>query len=305
MTETTKRIIIAAVAAAVLIAGSVAVIALVDDGDDDDERERPLFALIDELDEEVEAGEFLEQLFEELFARERGADLAEGLFDLLDTLRDDLRPPPVPQPEVAPLPEEPPRPAAPDDDRPERDRDRREHRHDRELPPPGEGFEGFGLPFLEGFPLDDFLDDGHLSPEERAELEAFLRHRLDEIFDFDRFDEPFAFPPDVPPAFPDAPFGDLPLDEFLEDGRISPDEARELERLFRDRFHGVFRFEFVPPEIDRPPAPDLPDALLEGLRDIPFREFLADGELSPEEQEIVRNALNEWLDRVFERLGAP
>lgn len=308
MSETTKRILIAAVAAAVLIAGSVAAIAVVDDGgdDDDDEKGRPLFALIDELDEEFEAGEVLEQLFERFLEEQRSGDLSGRVLDMLDTLRGDLVPP-SPPPEVAPLPEpeDPPR----RDDRPRDDRPR----DDRRRHEPGEPFEGFGfrfgpggeIPFLEDSPLDEFLEDGHLTLEEREELQAWFRHRFGEVFGFEIPGDGFAFPPEglVPPEDPvEPPFDDLPLDEFLEDGRISPDEARELERLFRERFHGVFRFEFVPPETDRPQS-QLPDALLEGLRDLPFREFLADGELSPEEREILREALNAWLDRVFERFG--
>lgn len=326
MTDLTKRIIIAAVAAAVLIAGSVAAIALIDD--DDDEREGPLVALAEEIEDRLEDGGLLEglidrllgegdgpsgELFEEFLRRfGEGGDggLPDRLFEFFGDLRDDLEPA---QPHAAPEPQAPPHDER-DHDRPRRGRPFR----DQDRAPfdgfrfgPGDGpfffpFGGDGL--FGGEQFDRFLEDGVITPEEAEELRNLLREMFGEGYGFGFGygpGEPFLFPAepfgdrDVPGFI--APFGDLPLDEFLADGRISPDEARELERLFRESVPGgVFRFEFVPPVTDR--AQVIPDVFLEGLTMLPFREFLADGELSPEERELLRAAVNEWLDGLFARI---
>jgi hypothetical protein len=280
MNETTKRIIIAAVAAAVLIGGSVAAIAVIDDSDDDDHRDRPLAMLAEEFGDEFEGRDLLEGLIERFLDDGGTTDLTDRIFDLFDALSEDGR----------------------KDGKP----------FDGE-PFDSHSFEGFGFPFdpergyffgapfFDGSPLEEFLEDGQITPDEAAELERFFGEGLRGEFGFGFEGLPEGF---IVPGLPGFgfPFGGLPLEEFLEDGHISPDEARELERLFRERTPGgVFRFEFVPPTTDRP-VPGIPEALLEGLSTLPFREFLADGELSPEEREALREALNEWLTRLFERI---
>jgi hypothetical protein len=322
MTETTKRILIAAVAAVVLIAGSVAAIALVDDSDDD-RRDGPLVALAEQFEGQFESGDLLEGLIERFLREGRGSEMPDRIFDLFDALRDDLIPrgaeefgerdaAPPPKAEKAPKVKPPKRDEDSTAKPPKEEKPSKEKAPKRD--DPGSALEVlpfFGEGFLGDSPLDEFLEDGRITPEEAAELERWLETFGGGIFGFGFGDDGFGF--DLPPfegfAFPQAPqfgvpFGGLPLDEFLEDGRISPDEARELERLFRDSFPGgVFRFEFVPPETDRP-LPGLPDALFEGLRDMPFREFFADGELTPREREALRQAMNEWLSRIFERFDA-
>jgi hypothetical protein len=317
MSENTRKLLIAAVAAVVLIGGSVAAIALTDDSDDDD-RDRPFLALAEEFEGGFEGDELLEQFIERfLEGGDRGA-LSDRLRDLFGDLRGDLRPPERErprEPEVAPLPE------------PERDQRRRDEaprrrarpfREDRDQAAPfrGDRFDGFGfefgpgggLPFdlFKGSPLEEFLEDGRITPEERAELERWFAESLGAggfgfEFRLDDLDRGFVFPEG--PGF-GLPFGELPFRDFLEDGRISPDEATELDRLLRELFpEGVFDFELAPPATDRP-LRALPDALREGLADLPFREFLADGELTPREREALRRALNELIDRLFARFDA-
>ena len=329
MTETTKRLIIAAVAATLAIAGSVAVMALVDDSDDED---RGLSALTEAIDDDRDGGDedVLLDMMERFFSDEGASAFPELLFDFLDELGDDL----------LPLSRDGTRGS----DTPQGQRDR-DQAPERDGLPPGFGrpfrgdgpdalpFDGFGfrfdpdgdapfdLPFFEGSPFEALLEDGRLSPAEaRALQEWFLQQfgALEDGFAFGLPDFSLGDPdekkepkPDKPPK-PDKdkatgdrefalPCGDGRLDEFLEDGRISPEEARELERLFRESFGGgVFRFQFVPPETDRLNR-GLPDGLLESLGDLPFREFFSDGELTPREREALREALNDWLDRIFER----
>ena len=163
---------------------------------------------------------------------------------------------------------------------------------------------GFDRPRDGGFPftelLEEFLADGRISPDEADEL----RRLFSEGFAGGFIDLPAV--PDQPFAVPDGalfglPFGDLPFGEFFADGRISPEEARELERLVAEGFpRGIFSFEFAPPDTDRA-FRDLPQGLLDGLAGLPFREFFSDRELTSAEQEALRNALNSWLDGVFER----
>jgi hypothetical protein len=321
MNETTKRIIIAAVAAAVLIGGSVAAIAVIDDSDDD-HRDGPLAMLAEEFGDEFEGRDLLEGLIERFLNDGGTTDLTDRIFDLFDALSEDLVPPSrddfeKPDDEFA-------YPDPGDQRKKDRDRPGRKRPFDDERKDgkpfdrerfDSHSFEGFGFPFdperghffgapfFDGSLLEEFLEDGRITPDEAAELERFFAEGLrgEFGFGFEGFPEGF-----IVPEFPGFgfPFGGLPLDEFLEDGHISPDEARELERLFRESTPGgVFRFEFVPPTTDRP-VPGIPEAFLEGLSTLPFREFLADGELSPEEREALREALNEWLTRLFERIEA-
>jgi hypothetical protein len=325
MTDLSKRILIAAVVAVVLVAGSVTAIALIDD--DDDRRDGPLIALAEEIEERLDdregiggvVEEFLDRLLdegddaprgilEELLRRfgrgERDGELRDRVFEFFGDLREDLEPA---EPFAAPAPEEPPVPA-PGPDRPRRDR--RPFRGEERAPFEGFGFrfdpggEQFVFPFGDGDLFAPFLEDGVITPEEAEELRNRLREMFGGAFGFGFGPaEPFILPgfPFGDPEQPrfGAPFGDLPLDEFLADGHISPDEARELERLFRDSVPGgVFRFEFVPPVTDQV----VPDVFLEGLAMLPFREFLADGELSGEERDLLRAAVNEWLEGLFARI---
>lgn len=326
MTEMTKRLIIAAVAATLAIAGSVAVMALVDDSDDDD---RGLSALTEDIDDDRDGADqdVLLDMMERFFTDEGAAELPELLFDFLDELGDDLLPPS--------------RDGIRGPDTPPGQRDRDQTPQGDALPPGfgrpfrGDGpdalpFEGFGFrfdpdgdapfgfPFFEGSPFDGLLEGGQLSPDEARALQEWFFQQFGALEDGFAFglpdfslgdpDEKKEPKPDKPPkdkATEDRefalPFGDGRLDEFLEDGRISPEEARELERLFRESFGGgIFRFQFVPPETDRLNR-GLPDGLLESLGDLPFREFFSDGELTPREREALREALNDWLDRIFER----
>ena len=267
MTGMTKRITVAAVVAVVAIAGSVAAIALSDDNNDNDDRDRPLAALAEELDDEFEVGELLEGFIERLIGDEDFAEIPEGVLGLLDTLLGDLISPRGDEPrgpEAAPRSEHDGKKAP--GDKPKKDKAPKDRPKRNKAPEgPDRGFPFGGEPFGD--------------------------------FDF-RFEQDGEFPFGFP--F----FGDSPLGDFLEDGRISPEEARQLERFFRDGFAGdVFRFDIVPPGTDRPP-PFLPDGLLEGLDAIPFREFFADGEVTPREREALRQALDEWLNGLLERFDA-
>ncbi len=305
-----KRLIIAGAVAALLIAGSLTAIALSGDSEDDDP-EGLFGAIAEKFDEDFEPEGLLKGLFEDEGGGER---LAAMLLDLLDALRHDFDPVPGHQENEVDK-----QPRGPDDKAPEapegrgprfsdRDRDERPRSPDnrsrgRAFPDRFEGEFPFGVPFLQGSPLEEFLQDGQITPEEAEALQRWFLERFgaDEFgFDFRGFGEEF------PQGFGEFgfPFGDLPLDEFLRDGHISPDEAAELERLFRQSVPGgIFRFEFVPPDRDLPRF-GLSDAFLEGLADLPLREFLADGELTPREREELRRALNHWLDMLFERFDA-
>lgn len=307
MTETNRRLIIAGAVAALLIAGSLTAIAVTGDSDDDDP-EGLFGAITEKFDEDFESEDLLGGALKDFFGDGDGGErLAAMLLDLLKVLGRDLD---LDQGHLEEDMEEFAVPRRGDDDLrdgpgrrgprfSERDRDERPGpRDDRfrgELP--------FGMPFFEGSPLEEFLRDGQITPEEAEALHRWFMERFasDEFrFDFEGFGEEF------PRGFGEFgfPFGDLPLDEFLHDGHISPDEAAELEHLFRQSVPGgIFRFEFVPPDSDRPRS-SLSDALLEGLRDLPFREFFADGELTLREREELRRALNHWLDMLFERLDA-
>ena len=301
------------------------------------DRENLLGDLFDRFrDEDGIAG--VEELLEELFGGladggEGEGALGDRLRELFEALRDDLRPL---QPEDA----DPPQPfgdALPDPDAP-RDVPRPFRDGGDAFPFEGFGFrfgpdeggfrffgpgdEGFGFfdpgeGFFEffgerGAPFGDgrFFGDGELGPREREQLERWLQ----EFFANGEFGFGFGLPgqpfvvPGVPFGQPGSPgfvppLGDLPLGEFLEDGVITPDEARELERLFRERAAGDgFGFEVFPPQTDR--APLVPELFLDGLRALPFREFFADGELTLREREALRQALNEWLTGVFEGIDA-
>lgn len=233
--------------------------------DSDSEPEQPLVALADEDQEETSE---LDELFEGLFEGFLGdggssSEIPDRVLDLLDLLRSDL---------IAP---------DRDDFRP------------REREP--------------------FDEPGNKAPKEKAPKDKAPKGKApkDGRDDFDP-DGPtdrrpfggFAFPDgrDFPFFGQGFPFGAEPFGDFFADGRLSPEEARELEPLFQEGFAGdIFRFEVAPPETDRIP-PGLPDALLEGLGALPFREFFADGELTPREREALCQGLNEWLDSLFERL---
>lgn len=292
MTENSKRLLIASIAAAVLIGGSVAAIALTNDSGSED---RPVRALAEEL---APSGPLLE-LLRGLRGDDGQLNLPDGIQELWQQLRDDL----VPQNR-----EQAPDDAAPDSETPAPPRGDRP----RLLPGPLRGNpdrgDGFGFWFGEGpdgsTPFGQFFGDGRLGPGEAQALERLLR----ELFANGVFGngmvpgQPFVIP-GVPGNGEVIPrIGDLPLEEFLQDGRITPDEARELERLWREAApDAMFNFGYVPPDTDA--SPPIPDGLFEGLRGLPFGEFLADGELTPEEQEILRAGVNEWLDRIFGRVN--
>ena len=334
MSDLTKRMIIAAAAAAVLIGGSVAALALTDD-DDDGDSGRSLAAIAGELDEAIDLEDVVEELIDRIMSGTgsddgpagRLPDLLEQLFEqgledrpgtlselfegFLDDLGRDLAPAePLVPPEAAPLDpgEAPPRPA-PDP-----------------VPVPGHEDDAFGFefgprdrPFGRFFPfggrfdgdgpfllpdsdlrdlLREFFGDGRFTPNERGELRRLLPEGFDPRgFAFPLPDGGFFVPSD--PGFA-APFGDLPLERFFADGRLTPDEARELQRLFEDRFPGG-TFEFrVAPE-----PSDAPDALFDRLGELPLREFLEDGVLTPREQAALESALDRWLEQLFGRFGAP
>jgi len=278
----TKRIIVAAVVAVVAIAGSVAAIALSDDNNDNDDRDRPLAALAEELDDEFEVGELLEGFIERLLGDEDFAEIPEGVLGLLDTLLGDLISPRGDEPrgpEAAPRSEHDGKKAP--GDKPKKDKAPKDNTKRDKAP----------KDLDRGFPFGGF----EFRFDQDREFPFGFPFGGEPFGDFDfRFDQDREFP------F----FGDSPLGDFLEDGRISPEEARQLERFFRDGFAGdVFRFDIVPPGTDRP-SPFLPDGLLEGLDAIPFREFFADGEVTPREREALRQALDEWLNGLLERFDA-
>ena len=343
MTDATKKLLIVAAAAVILIGGSVAAIAITDDSGDN-RRDEPLLSAADGFEGPADLRDLLGGVFQQFLTDERLVQELPGLVDgLLDRLGNDLfsdldgasdrndadsdaqRKAPkdkgskddkAPK-DKASKGEKAPKDKASKGEKAPKDAGPGETRDDEGAFRDGP-FEGFEIPrgpgrfFPDGFPfggdlfrdspLDEFLADGWLTPEESDAAQQWFDERFGGFgFGFD-FEAP-AFPRDMPRF--DGPFGDIPLDEFLEDGRISPDEARELERLLRESFPGgAFRFEFVPPVTDRR-LPQVPDALLEGLAGIPFREFFADGELTPRERQALRGALNEWLDRLFQRFDTP
>ncbi len=331
----TKRIIVAAVVAVVAIAGSVAAIALSDDNNADDDRDRPLAALAEQLDDQFEVGELLEGLIERLLGDEDLTEIPEGVLGLLDSLLGDL---------ISPRRDEPMGPgAAPRSDR-DRDKAQKDKPKEEKAPKdkpgkdkpgkdkPGKDKPGKDKPGKDkapgkperGFPFDgEPFGDFDFRFDQDREFPFGFPFDGEPFGDFDfRFDQdrefPFGFPfggepfgdfdfrfdqdREFPFGFPF--FGDSPLEDFLEDGRISPEEARQLERFFRDGFGGdIFRFDLVPPGTDRPSL-ILPDVLLEGLDAIPFQEFFADGEVTPREREALRRALDEWLNGLLERFDA-
>ena len=287
MTQTTTRMLIALAVAAVLVGGSVAALAL---SDDSDGASRSAAAEVpEELQFEDLLGGLLERFMADPTTGERLPALVE---DMLRILRDDL---------VAhfeeDLREHGDGDAEESDKAPKADKDERAPEDER-------------APKDEKAPRRDRAPKGDKAPKDDH----------DELGEHDRTpgdrDGPEAFEFPFPRIFP----GESPLDEFLEDGRITPEEAEELRRWFEELFGGEgfgfgfglepgqvppgrgFRFDFAPPQTDR--RPGLPDVLLEGLAQLPLREFLADGELTPEEREALRGALNEWLDGLFARIDA-
>ena len=336
----TKRIIVAAVVAVVAIAGSVAAIALSDDNNADDDRDRPLAALAEQLDDQFEVGELLEGLIERLLGDEDLTEIPEGVLGLLDSLLGDLISPRRDEPMgpgAAPrsdrdrdkaqkdkpkeekAPKDKPGKDKPGKDKPGKDKpgkdkpgkdkpgkDKAPGKPERGFPFDGEPFGDFDFRFDQdrefpfGFPFDgEPFGDFDFRFDQDREFPFGFPFGGEPFGDFDfRFDQDREFPFGFP--F----FGDSPLEDFLEDGRISPEEARQLERFFRDGFGGdIFRFDLVPPGTDRPSL-ILPDVLLEGLDAIPFQEFFADGEVTPREREALRRALDEWLNGLLERFDA-
>ena len=312
---------------------SVVAAAGFDDRGDDEGLLGELFERFGDGDGRPELGGLLDEIFRGLAGLEEG-ELRDRLRDFFGSLRDDLMPL-VPEGEAAPAP--PFGEGAPEGDR-HRDVPRRFDRDDDQALPfegfgfhfgPGEegfrffgpGEDGFGFRFgpgEEGFEFFGpgegfrFFGEGELDEKERDKLRKELEKAFDEFFGNGQFGFGFGFPgqPFVVPGIPFdgpgsfeffAPFGELPLDEFLSDGRITPDEARELERLYREGL-GDRVPEFGPPLTDRAPA--LPEGLFEALRALPFREFFADGELTPREREVLRDGLNTWLDGIFERFDS-
>lgn len=113
-------------------------------------------------------------------------------------------------------------------------------------------WEHFGDLDPETLPLHEFLEDGELSDEEKAELEEMFGGRFPHGFWFfseeGELPEDFAgrfgprgfkffleegeIPDELRGAFEQYDLGDLPFGEFFEDGELSEEERLELRQFF-------------------------------------------------------------------------
>lgn len=178
------------------------------------------------------------------------------------------------------------------------------------------------LPRLDGVlgpdgPLSEFLEDGELSDQERAELEELMGEFAPfGAWGFEYFDKGGPMRDRLREHFEDQK--DLPLHEFLEDGELSEEERAKLEEMFGDRFPPGFWFFSEEGELPEDfgswfgpkgfkfflEEGEIPDELRETLEgfdfdDLPFHGFLDDGELSEEERSELREFFGRFGGRGF------
>jgi hypothetical protein len=148
-------------------------------------------------------------------------------------------------------------------------------------------------------PLPGFLEDGHLTDEERAELEELLGEFAPfgpRGFRF--FTEDGQVPEELRERFEGFDPGSLPFRGFFEDGELSEEERGQLDEMFGNRFsegHG-FRFFLEDGEV-----PEELQELFESfdLGAVPFGDFLEDGKLSIDERAQLREFFSQFRGRGF------
>ncbi len=174
----------------------------------------------------------------------------------------------------------------------------------------------------ESSPLPEFLEDGELSEEERAQLEDLLGGFAPfgpRAFHF--FGEDGEIPEELKDWFERFEFGEVPFGDFLEDGELSEDERAQLQEMFGDRFGEGHEFRFftedgeVPEDFEGFPFGgrgfhffsedgEIPGQLRDWFEsfefgEVPFGDFLEDGELSEEERAQLQEYFGQFRGRGF------